>query len=266
MRGAYKKQSDVIGMNRTMLTQRNIMNEMFKFYREHLHPLNSFPSFRHTLMWAMQSQKCVLSWQFSFSGQMNWIAAEANWRLVMDPTAASKYDVIEAAAVISAGRRGARPGTLADDEYTGIDFMTVMMTAADQHEGSNAQRDEAENPDYFDGANAANSVPVVGEFDLSEFAVELEAVVGGGSDSEAEAADDDNEATAYGADPPGMYPSYRNAEANAMAEEESEEKFERPRAPRSRYIDDEAEDCEIPDRRAGIVPAKTRKVTACAVA
>ena len=55
MRDAYKKQSDVIGMVSITLTQRNIMNEVFKFYREHLHPLNPFPSFRHTLMWAMQS-------------------------------------------------------------------------------------------------------------------------------------------------------------------------------------------------------------------
>ena len=103
-------------MNRIQLTQRNIMNEVFKFYREHLHPLNPIPSFRHTLMWAMQSQKYVLSWQFSFSGQMNWTAAEANWLLIMDPTAASKHDVIESAVFISAERRGARPGTWADDE------------------------------------------------------------------------------------------------------------------------------------------------------
>ena len=130
----------------------------------------------------MQSQKYVLSWQFSFSGQMNWIAAEANWRLTMDPTAASKYGVIESAVFISAERRGARPRSWADDEHTGIDFMTLMMTAVDQHEEANAQRDEAENPD-FDGANAANSAPVVGEFDLSEFGVELEAVVGGASGS-----------------------------------------------------------------------------------
>jgi hypothetical protein len=76
----------------------------------------------------------------------------------MDPTAASKYDVIESAVFISADKRGARPGAWADDEYTGIDFMTVMMTAADQHAEANAQRDEAENPD-FKGANAANSPP-----------------------------------------------------------------------------------------------------------
>ena len=72
--------------------------------------------------------------------------------------------MIEAAAYISAERRGARPGTWADDNYTSDDFMTVMMTAADQHEEANAQRDEAEHGDYFDSANAAHSPPVVGEF------------------------------------------------------------------------------------------------------
>ena len=82
--------------------------------------------------------------------------------------------------------------------------MTVMVTAADQHEEANAQRDEAENPDF----NGANSVPDVDEFDLSEFAVELEAVAGGGaSDSEAEDPDDDDGATAHGAAPPGAPPA-----------------------------------------------------------
>ena len=51
-------------------------------------------------------------------------------------------------------------------------------------------------------------------------------------------ANDDDGATAYGADPPGMYPSYRDEEANAMvAEQDSDEEIvERPRY-RSRYID-----------------------------
>ena len=100
------------------------------------------------------------------------------------------------------------------------------------------QRDEAENPDF----NSANSVPEVDEFDLSDFAVELEAVVGGASGSEAEDADDDDGATSHGAAPAGMYPSYRDDEANALAEEESNEETEAPRCPRSRYIDDEADD------------------------
>ena len=39
-----------------------------------------------------------------------------------------------------------------------------------------------------------------------------------------------------------MYPSYRDEEATAMAEEESDEEIKRPRRPRSRYIDGEVED------------------------
>ena len=160
----------------------------------------------------------------------------------MDPTAASKYGVIESAVFISAERRGARPGTWADDEYTGIDFMTLMMTAVDQHEEANAQRDEAENPDY----NDADSVPEVDEFDLTEFAVELEAVVKGASGSEeAEDSDGDDGATAHGGAPPGAPPDYRAREAAAMAEEESESESEQkqaPRKPRSRYVLDEADD------------------------
>ena len=104
--------------------------------------------------------------------------------------------------------------------------MTVTMTAADQHEEANAQRDEAENPDF----NGADSVPEVDEFDLIEFAVELHAVAGGASDSGPEDADDDDGASAHGAAPPGAPPAYRAREANAMAEEESES--ERDEAPR----------------------------------
>ena len=117
--------------------------------------------------------------------------------------------------------------------------MTVTMPAADQHEEANAQRNEAENPDF----NGADSVPEVDEFDLSEFAVELEAVVGGASGSEAEDLDDDDGSTAHRAAPPGAPPAYCAREANAMAQEESEsEQEEAPRKPRSRYIDDEADD------------------------
>ena len=62
---------------------------------------------------------------------MNWIAAGANWRLIMDPTAASKYGMIESAVFISAERRGARPGTWADGEYTGIGFIMTVMSVGD---------------------------------------------------------------------------------------------------------------------------------------
>ena len=145
--------------------------------------------------------------------------------LIMDPTAPSKYDVIESAVFISADKRGARPGAWADDEYTGIDFMTVTMTAADQHEEANAQRDQVENPDF----NGADSVP--------------EEVVGGASGSGAEHLDDGDDKSANGAAPPGAPPDYRASEASAMVEEDSEsEEEQRPRRPRSRYVDDEADD------------------------
>ena len=72
MRGAYSKKNDALTLDKATLTQRNITNVMFKFYREHLHPLTPSPSFRHTPMWALlQSNKFVLSWQFNFNGQMN---------------------------------------------------------------------------------------------------------------------------------------------------------------------------------------------------
>ena len=120
--------------------------------------------------------------------------------------------------------------------------MTVSMTAADQHEEANAQRDEAENPDFSGDFNGTDSVPEMDEFDLAEFAVELEAVAEGASGSEAEDSDDDDGATAHGGAPPGAPPDYRAREAAAIAEEESESEREAPRKPRSRYIDDEADD------------------------
>jgi len=172
---------------------------------------------------------------------MNWTAAEANWLLIMDPTAASNYDIVEAAVFITADKRGARPGPWAEDEYVGIDFMTVTMTAADQHEEANEQRDEEENPDF----NRASSVPEVDEFDLTQFADELRQFVQEqeASDSEREKSDDDDGATAQGGAPPGAPPEYRAREAAAMAEEESEsEEEETRRKPRSRYVDDEADD------------------------
>jgi len=122
MREAYSKKSDTITLDKVTLTQRNIMNEMFKFYREHLHPLTPILSFCHTLMWALQSnKKFVLYWQFNFNGQMNWTATEANWLLAMDPCAAEDYDIAEAAAFVAESRT-ARPGTWANGIYVGNDL------------------------------------------------------------------------------------------------------------------------------------------------
>ena len=56
MRDSYHREADTVSRNRIILTPRNVMNEVFKFYREHLYPITPIPSFRHCLMWALQSK------------------------------------------------------------------------------------------------------------------------------------------------------------------------------------------------------------------
>ena len=136
MREAYNRQSDSLGFNKIQLTPRNIRNEVFKFYREHLHPLKPSPSFKHCLMWALQSQQFTLNWQFDFTHQLNYAAVEANWRLALDAHAADKVEIVFAAA-FAPEKRGAPPGDWMTDHYNGIDFHTVCLTAMDQREDAN---------------------------------------------------------------------------------------------------------------------------------
>ena len=76
--------------------------------------------------------------------------------------------------------------------------------------------------------------------DLSEFAVELDFAVE--HHDEDDDPDDDEEAwSPFGTVPPGAPPSYRAGEANAMAQEQSDDETRTDHArPRSRYLDDEA--------------------------
>ena len=66
----------------------------------------------------------------SFNGQLNWIAAEANWRLLMEPSAAMNYEISEAACFVQE-HRGGRPSEWANDIYTGVSWAGVYMTARD---------------------------------------------------------------------------------------------------------------------------------------
>ena len=105
-------------INKITLTQKNYQYETFKLYKEHLHlhPLSPKPSLRHMPMWAIQSSCYVMGWQFSFNGQLNWIAAEANWRLLMEPSAAMNYEIADAACFVQE-HRGGRPGEWANGIY-----------------------------------------------------------------------------------------------------------------------------------------------------
>ena len=83
----------------------------------------------------------VMSWQFSFSGQLNWVAAEANWRLLMEPSAATDYEIVEAACFVGE-HRGGRPGTWADDPYVGKAWADVCMNVRDQQDAAKQKRED----------------------------------------------------------------------------------------------------------------------------
>jgi len=188
MRDAYKKQSDCLSFNKLTLTPRNFRNEMFKFYREHLHPLEA-PSFRHTLQWALQTDKYVLNWQFDFGTQLNLAAVEASWRLALDSSAAKDMAIVEAAAFVPE-KRGVAPGSWADDNYTGLSFDQVCMTAMDAREDLNNERmqrtmDEehtADQPAPDDYSTTGDSTTL----DLSDLAAQLHGIASRQDDDDAE--------------------------------------------------------------------------------
>ena len=191
-------------------------------------------------MWALQSSMYVMSWQFSFSGQLNWIAAEAKWRLLMEPNAATDYEIAEAACFVGE-HRGGRPRPWADDAYTGTSWADVCMTARDQQEAAEQEREDTDGefndlPDQHE--QTRDDPPYVSDestlLDLNDFAAELNTALENHDDDDDP--DDDNAAwSPFGAPPPGAPPAYRAVEANAMAEEQSDDEStaaERPMRPR----------------------------------
>ena len=142
MRDSYHREADTVSRNRIILTPRNVMNEVFKFYREHLYPITPIPSFRHCLMWALQSKLYTMNWQFNFHNQLNWAAAEANWQLNTDTDAVfsgnAKYDIVMAACFVGRTRHDS-PGDLGEDCYLNVPFDRVAAEAMDMRE---AQGDE----------------------------------------------------------------------------------------------------------------------------
>ena len=243
MREAYKKQSDTMSFNKTTLTPRNIRFEMFKFYREHLYPLEA-PSFRHTLQWALQTDRYILNWQFDFGTQLHWSAVEANWQLSLASSCASNIEIVEAAAFVPE-RRGARPGAWADDKYTGMSFDQVCMTALDlREEENNARMERQVEEENARGHAHAGRVPdEATTVDMSSLAHELAGLADAAGDSDSDS-------------PFAGLPSY--AEDRAQHEEatgatmsdddtDSEERKSEARRQsqalgRGRYLDDEADD------------------------
>ena len=196
-------------------------------------------------MWALQSSLYVMGWQFSFNGQLNWTAAEANWRLLMEPSAATDYEIIEAACFVGE-HRGGRPGPWSDDVYTGVSWDDMCMTARDQQDTAEEEREDIAGDDLEINTQAPDHPPEVSDesafLDLNDFAAELSSALE--NHDEDDDPDDDEEAwSPFGTAPSGAPPAYRAAEANAMAEEKSDDESTAAQGPvrrRSRYVDDEA--------------------------
>ena len=127
------------------------------------------------LMWALQSSMYLMGWQFSFNGQLKWSAAEANWRLVMGPLAATDYEIVGAACFVSE-HRGGRPGAWAGDVYTGVSWADVCMTARDQKDSAEEEQDDV-GDDKLEMNTPPDDAPEQGAesayLDLGELAVEL---------------------------------------------------------------------------------------------
>ena len=118
------------------------------------------------------------------------------------------------------------------------------MTARDQQDAAEEQREDVAADDLQINTQVPDHPPDASDesafLDLNEFAAELDSVLEN-HDEDDDPDDDEQARSPFGTAPRGAPPAYRAGEANAMAEEKSDD--ESPAAPvrrRSRYVDDEA--------------------------
>ena len=166
--------------NKEELTPKNLMKTLFKFYQEYLSPLEPVPSFRHVLMWALQTGEYSINWNFITGRKISWAAAEATWRLMLDPTAAKDWDVVQAAMV----NVGLKPeeehkplNEFMNDGYNSDQFDELRVRIADEREQANDDRlENMQNDDEERARNHPQTQPGVR-----------------GRDSQAEIVDHDND-------------------------------------------------------------------------
>jgi len=196
------------------------------------------------MMMSRRNSAIVTRYDFAsrFECELNWTAAEANWRLLIEPIAALNYETTEAACFVGE-HRGGRPGPWTDDVYTGVSWTDVCMTARDQQDAAEEEREDVIDDDLEintppdDAPDASDKSTFL---DLNEFATELDSVLQ--NHDEDDNPDDDEAAwSPFGTAPPGAPPAYRAGEANTMAAEQSDdERRAQPAVRRSWYLDDEA--------------------------
>ena len=243
-----------------------MMKEVYKFYREHLFPIEPPPSFRNVLMWALQKGGFVLSWQFAFEKQANWAAAEAIWALMVAPEKCSgNWDVIRAAAFSS---RSGEPDPGCMGSYADDAFGSLCMRASDLRDERNEEQLERLN-EAESNVPPPTRAPASAAFDVGALAAHLNSVEK--SDEPGDFEFEDNRNDAQQREAPGYEP-YRDfdpfapadglpcyAEATArrqaaaeseddddggLSETESEKRRARARRGVRRFLDDEAEESE----------------------
>ena len=97
------------------------------------------------------------------------------WALQSSMFAATNYGIVEAACFVGE-HRGGRPGPWADDVYTGVSWADVCMTARDQQDAAEAEREDLGDEDLEVNTQAPDDPPDASDesafLDLSEFADE----------------------------------------------------------------------------------------------
>ena len=125
-------------------------------YKENFSPPEPIPSFKHVLMWALQSGEYEINFSFFFSKQVSWASAEAAWRLRLDPQEAAPNCGIVRSAMVDTGIRPDQrhtPGSWAEDGYDTDEYDTLRVRTMQQREEDNDARVQAMLDD--DAANAA---------------------------------------------------------------------------------------------------------------
>ena len=168
LKTAISQLSDTPDKGKDELSPKNIMKQMYKFYKEHLHPIEPPPSFRLVLMWALQTGQYSINWNFYFGKQISFAAAEATWAMMLNANKAKDWDIVKA-ALVDVGERAQERHVPADwcaDNYEEDEFESLSMKAAGERDAANDARldrmADVETP-AADAAAAAAAAPVTPE-------------------------------------------------------------------------------------------------------
>ena len=118
------------------------MKQLYKFYKEHLHPIEPPPSFKLVLMWALQTGNYSINWNFYFGKQISYAAAEATWAIMLNANSAKDWDIVKAAMVDCGEKAETRHGDVSfvAEHYEEDEFESLSMKSAGARDDANDER------------------------------------------------------------------------------------------------------------------------------